>query len=273
MAQNSIKVLIKPIDPEAYNHGTVTQSPRTATARDLESACANLEITADAGIPYFVKDFAWFLLCNYFVEAHQSGLYNRQIKLWESLSKVTELQCKTLEKGFISKTKLPVHEIAVLTQNKQPVVMALYIEPSYRSHGSAGGSDSAYLDLVRNFLARVAKVQARLGAQGIKGIFIIAPAPFPDELLRYVLKAVGAENPMDPVARFDSLLPAPYYVHINLIEHGIPDSNQIDSDRDDSEDEESSPLVKKEMRLLHPLMRAKRVPTENRLNSAQITYK
>jgi hypothetical protein len=278
----------------------VTQSPRAATSLDLEAACRNLEIVADAGTPDFVMDFGNYLCRKYFYDAHQTGLYNRQIKLWETISKITTLQVKALEKGFFSKQALPVYEIACLTQARQPVVMALYIDSAFAaSHGQ--GHANAYLDLLHDFLARVAKIQARLGAQGVKGIFILAPAPFPQDLLRFVEKSVGAD---DPVARFDSLLPAPYYVHINLLECGShiasapasdpdPDSapapdHDLDSYQDSGpgdaqsgharsgasiHDDTGRIFVKAhQIRMVHPQLRP-RQQAQERQNSAQITYK
>ncbi|GAI37631.1 unnamed protein product, partial [marine sediment metagenome] len=179
-------------------------------------------------------------------------------------------------------------------------VMALYIDSAFAaSHGQ--GHANAYLDLLHDFLARVAKIQARLGAQGVKGIFILAPAPFPQDLLRFVEKSVGAD---DPVARFDSLLPAPYYVHINLLECGShiasapasdpdPDSapapdHDLDSYQDSGpgdaqsgharsgasiHDDTGRIFVKAhQIRMVHPQLRP-RQQAQERQNSAQITYK
>lgn len=296
-SSNNFTAVIKASDTEAYNLGSVTQSPRVATSLDLEAACSNLEIVADAGTPDFIVDFGNYLCRKYFSDAHQTGLYNRQIKLWETISKISTLQVKALEKGFFSKQALPVYEITCLTQARQPVVMALYIDSAFAAtHGH--GHANAYIDLLHDFLARVAKIQARLGAQGVKGIFILAPAPFPQDILRFVEKSVGAD---DPVARFDSLLPAPYYVHINLLECGshiasAPDSeseSESDSDHDSepgdtrsgyakssyARSDDSIPgdagriLVKaNQIRMVHPQLRP-RQQAQGRQNSAQITYK
>jgi hypothetical protein len=290
-SSNNFTAIVKASDTEAYNLGSVTQSPRAATSLDLEAACSNLEIVADAGTPDFVMDFGNYLCRKYFSDAHQTGLYNRQIKLWETISKITTLQVKALEKGFFSKQALPVYEIACLTQARQPVVMALYIDSAFAaSHGH--GHANAYLDLLHDFLAKVAKIQARLGAQGVKGIFILAPAPFPQDLLRFVEKSVGAD---DPVARFDSLLPAPYYVHINLLEcgtqiasapaldQGLNQDQEQDSYHDGGSgyaeaghsipDDTGRVFVKaNQIRMVHPQLRPRQQP-QGRQNSAQITYK
>lgn len=286
-SSNNFTAVVKPSDTEAYNLGSVTQSPRAATSLDLDAACRNLEIVADAGTPDFVTDFGNYLCRKYFSDAHQSGLYNRQIKLWETISKITTLQVKALEKGFFSKKALPVYEIACLTQARQPVVMALYVDSAFaatQGHGQA----NAYIDLLRDFLAKVAKIQARLGAQGVKGIFILAPAPFPQDVLKFVEKSVGAD---DPVARFDSLLPAPYYVHINLLECGSQtafdtksdpdhDSEPGDTDSDEAQSDDSNNndagriLVKaNQIRMVHPQLRPRQKAQGERHNSAQISYK
>lgn len=266
MGANNFTVVIKPQDAEAYNLGSVTQSPRVATTLDLEAACANLDLAFDPGTPEFVVDFAGFLFRRYFVDAHQTGLYNRQMRLCETLSKITSIQARALEKGIFSKKSLPVYELVGLTQSRQPVVMALYIDSAFASTVPVANLQQAYLDQLRDFLARVAKTQSRLGAAGVKGLFVMAPAPFPSGLLNFVEKAIGAE---DPVARFDSLLGAPYYAHINLLEYASADA---DGALDAAESQSDSHLLNVELTMVHPQLRARSKPAEVKKNSAQISY-
>ena len=73
-------ILIKNSDPEAYNLGTIIQSPRTCTTIDVRQACANLDfVPPGEGLERsaLVESFVRYLFTQYFVLAHQSGLYNQ----------------------------------------------------------------------------------------------------------------------------------------------------------------------------------------------------
>jgi hypothetical protein len=242
---NSSSIIIKNADNEAFNLGSVTQSPRTATVSDLEAACSNVILEKlDKSVPDNAVDAARFVLTDYFTQAHQSGLLNRQLPLWELISKIVAIDVKAQETGFFQKSVLPVYDLNFKTASGQISIMGLLIEPAFKGEA---------LDQVKDFLGRLAKQQARSNYQ-TKGIFIFCASPFPQTVLAYIEKATNAT---DAIARFESILSAPYQVHANLVVKL--------SDR-----EEGDELV-----MVHPQLRkAKRAGADKQSeNSAQIIYK
>ncbi len=266
---NSSTIVIKNATIEAFNLGSVTQSPRTVTALDLEAACANLLFEPSGKVPDMVLAAVKFVLTDYFTQAHQSGLYNRQIKLWEALSKIAVVDVKQLSRGMFQKVTMPVYELNFKTSTGQTLVCALVVEPLF-SKTVENENNHAQLDLFKDFLGRVAKLQARHGDQ-VRGAFVFFDSPFPPAVLTHVEKATGAA---DPVAKFDSILPAPYNTHINLIVklHGSP-KNDGQADADGLENDEAIKMGG-QLFLLHPqLRRSKRPADASGNNKAQIIYK
>lgn len=242
---NRFSVIVKNAEPEAFNLGTVTQAPRVAAAQDLAAACENLVFeSSDNKIPDLVLAAIKFVITGYFTDAHQSGLYNRQMRLWETISKIALVDVQQVTKGFFQKTALPVYELLFKTVTGKVPIAALVIEPSYGAN---------HLDLLKDFLAKVAKIQAQSGNQ-LTGVFVVCDSPFPPAILTYVEKVTGAE---DPVAKFDSILPPPYQAHINLVVnlHGNIQAEDIN--------ESSSGLVTGRMQLLHPQLRVKKTAAKD----------
>jgi hypothetical protein len=183
-------------------------------------------------------------------------LYNRQLGLWETISKVALVQVQPVTKGIFQKITLPVYELLFKTVSGKVPIVALVIEPS---------STVSHLELLKDFLAKVAKIQAQSGNQ-IKGAFVICDSPFPPAILSFVEKAIGAE---DPVARFDSILPPPYQVHINLVVNLHGSSENVE--KEEHIEESGGGLVTGRLQLLHPQLRAKKNNTpKDDLNSSAV---
>jgi hypothetical protein len=216
---NNSRVLIKNLDGEAYNLGSVTNNPRAASAADIKAGLDNLVVEPSEGTNELVIAVVQYLFQDYFLYAHQSGLYNRQIRLWEMFSRISAVEVRQLERGFFTRTTLPVYEMVMKTGLGQSPICALVIDQSitdfepYKSHKSASAG-KIYLELLKDFLLKVMKIQARLGANGVKGIFVVTPEPLEAELLAFIEKATGAT---DPVSKVESIMPAPVSAHINLL--------------------------------------------------------
>ncbi|GEM_PF-478023 len=278
---NSSTIVIKNAEAEAFNLGSVTQAPRSATSLDLQAASGNLLFEPSNKVSDLVLAAAKFVLTDYFIQAHQSGLYNRQIKLWEALAKIAVVDVKQLSRGIFQKVALPVYELNFKTSAGQILVSALVVEPLFSKTVQNEKNSHAQLDLFKEFLGRVAKMQARHGDQ-VRGVFLFFDSPFPPAVLTYVEKATGAS---DPVAKFDSILPAPYNTHVNLVvklqgspkadrEPEVDPADQTDAEKD-LKDQASKPLeMGGQMFLLHPqLRRPKRVADASSTNKVQIIYK
>jgi hypothetical protein len=217
---NNCTVSIKNVTDEAYTLGAVTGNPRAASAIDIKAGLDNLSIEASfadnlkSDLPMAVVHY---LFHEYFALAHRTGLYNRQLRLWEMFSRVTSAQIKQLDRGFFAKTPIPVYEIVFSTGHGQNPVCALVIDKelchteAFKNNANMG---KVYVELLRDFLLKVMKIQARLGANGVKGIFVVTPAPLEQALVAFIDKSTGAN---DPVSKAESIMPAPVSAHINLL--------------------------------------------------------
>ena len=224
---NNSTVLIKNLDKEAYNLGSVTANPRSASAVDIKAALDNLVIESPEGTNDVVLAVIEYLFYDFFPYAHQSGLYNRQIRLWEMFSRISTVEIKQFATGIFTHTPLPVYHLLMKTNLGQSPVCALVIGPEtasferYKNWVATPGK--IYLDLLHEFLTNVTKVQARQGVNGIKGIFVVTPEPLEPALLSHIEKETRAN---DPVSKVESILPAPYSAHINLLTYGAPGTDE-----------------------------------------------
>ncbi|CAN5209530.1 hypothetical protein BH11CYA1_BH11CYA1_31990 [soil metagenome] len=256
---NSFSVIVKNAQPEAFNLGSITQAPRNAAAQDLDAACKNLVFEpSDNKIPDLVLAAIKFIITGYFSDAHQSGLYNRQLRLWEAISKITVVEVQQVSKGFFQKVGLPIYEMLFKTAHGKIPIAALVIEPA---------SGANHLEIMKDFLVKVAKIQAQSGNQ-LKGVFVVCDSPFPPAVLSYVEKAIGAQ---DPVAKFDSILPPPYQVHINLVVNLHRKKEAVEAGGEP--ELPASGLVTGRLLLLHPQLRVKKISDESEPKSAvQISF-
>jgi len=216
---NNSAIVIKNLDNEGYNLGSITADPRAVSALDIKAGLDNLVIDAPDGVNDLVLSLVHYLFHDYFAFAHQSGLYNRQIRLWEMFSRISRVEVRQLERGLFSKTLLPVYEVVMKTAQGQSPICALVISRQITDfepykHQTNHGAGKVYVELLRDFLLKVMKIQARLGANGVKGIFIVTPAPLEEALSAYIEKETRAS---DPVSKAESIMPAPVSAHINLL--------------------------------------------------------
>ncbi len=241
---------LKNADKEAYNLAAVTSNPRNASAADIKAGLDNLVFETPEGLNDVVLAVVKYLFYDYFVYAHQTGLYNRQIRLWEMFSKVSTIEVRQVERGFFTRTLIPVYEIVMKTNQGQSPICALVIEKDVTSsqpfkHHGGGSAAKIYIDLLRDFLLKVMKIQARLGANGVKGIFVVTRDPLESGLLTFIEKETGAT---DAVSKVESIMPSPVSAHINLLtyapghahEHNLDPGHNHDSGHkhDSGHDEE-----------------------------------
>ena len=175
---------------EDFSPEAIVKSPRTFRPIDVQNACKNLAFTVPAGTPPIAMSLAHYAAIDFFALAHSTGLYNRQIKLWEALAKTQTIEIYQAQKGLFSSEKLPEFDIALQDHKKRTTALATFAK------SQNNGDKFDYLKSTREFLKRASMVQ------GIQGIFICYPNPFPANVLEFVKKETNAQ---DTVARFESL--------------------------------------------------------------------
>lgn len=178
--------------PEAFTLDSVVRSPRTFKPKDLRSACENNQLVVKQGAPpQAVSDLAQYVMTDFFAMAHATGLYNRQRQMWEALSQVNTIAVNQLNQGVFRKSGLPVFDLAFQDYKGKPLIMALLVT-------QLGGKLNP-VKVLRQFIGRA---QGKLGLTGALAFF---PAPLPESVLQLVEKETFTD---DPIARYESILPA-----------------------------------------------------------------
>jgi hypothetical protein len=210
MPKPTHKLTIKCPNPATYSLPFVTSQPRVCKQIDVAAACENLEIEEDSPTPSLVMSVVRYIMQDFFAIAHRTGLYNRQKGLWESLGRVEYIEAFRLQQGLFSKKDLPFFQLHFNDNKGRLLLFAQVAE-----EGAMTGDDLDYRqkESVKSFLSKADKLRAAKG--GLFGMFLVYPKPFPENVLRMIEKMTGAS---DPVGKFESVLPEPLLVPIDLLQ-------------------------------------------------------
>ncbi len=209
------KLLITCANETGFCLQSVVAKPRECTPLDLQAACENVKIEMLAEIPpQTAVDLTKFLLTGFFAQAHRSGLYNRQIKVWQALSRITEVRINRLQQGFLAKIDLPILDLFLCDARGQTLLMARLLEAA-AVHADRGDSEKNYKNLLGGAIQRCEKSRSENPA--LVGFFLCWPKPLPLIVQTTVENITGAQ---DPIARYESLLPGAQGVCLDLIEFG-----------------------------------------------------
>ncbi|HEY9775337.1 MAG TPA: hypothetical protein V6C81_16340 [Planktothrix sp.] len=207
------KLEIKTADPAGPTLSTIVTSPRTCTPLDLAETCKNvvLEASGDA-VPPAMLECARYMLTDFFAFAHSTGLYNRQRLLWDALGRVTSVEYHQVTQGFFQKQPLPLFDVYFLDGKGRVAVFAHIIQSEAFAAGLMDG-ERKEKDHLRTVLIRLEKLKAGRGPVG--GMAFFCENEFPNNILSEVIKMT---NGTDPVGKYESLLPEPWAVPIDLFE-------------------------------------------------------
>lgn len=197
----TLKLSIKNI--EDFSPDAIVRSPRSCRSQDVIRACQNITLeTITQGTPAEAIAIAHFISIDFFGLAHSTGLYNRQIKLWEALAKTSRIEIYLSSKGFFNKTLLPEFDMILLDHKSRLLAMSHYARPE------SPGDHYDYLRKTNEFLQRAGL------KQGFAGLFLCYQAPFPPNVLEHVRKKTRAD---DALSRYESVWPK-LGTPINLLE-------------------------------------------------------
>ena len=174
---------------EDFSPEAIVKSPRTFRPQDVQNACRNILLQPQKDTPEVALAVAHFVAIDFLAFAHSTGLFNRQIKLWENLSRTQKVEVHQMSKGLFSKEKLSQFDFAFLDHKGRTTALARYAAPEQ------GGSFD-YLRDCREFLQRAAKYT------GLSGIFLCYPNPFPQNVLDFIKKETNSSNPL---AKYESI--------------------------------------------------------------------
>ena len=203
------QISISTREPEAFNLATVVADPRALKTTDVQSACDNLVIQCTAkNLPRDVTSLVKFIFTGYFPLAHRTGLYNRQINLWESLSRVVSAKVEVVRTGILLKVvRLPVYDIHFYNHSGQLVFIARLVKRHNRQD-----FDRRCVNYLTTFVKKVNKAKA--SSSSLCGAFFCVPDPVDASVLKKFGSITGAN---DPGAKFESRLPPPADIPLNML--------------------------------------------------------
>ena len=246
---NTVKIVYP--DSEGYDLSSVLNSPRQVTRNDLEAAVANLQIEYPADM---ASDFHWpmsligFVLKDYFVQCHQSGLYNRHKRPFESIPKVDHVMVRQIERGMMEKVLLPAWELTFLSARKEPYLSGLVFSGAFIKRRGY----EEMLATVKEHFVQLQRTKAKFAGHPaiVNGAFIACGAPFPEQLTSYFYKLTDGE---DALGRIETLHPEPLACHINLVE--IFGDEDRDLDEELADDAKETIAANFSARLIYPALK------------------
>ena len=196
------KLNVKQKNPLALNCEKVIQTPRVFSTSQIKSAVENI-LLVDLGeniLPETVMPSIEYLLKDLFIYMHQSGLYNRQFKLWKSLAGVIEILVSKLQKGIFKKKELTTCLVDFFIDPQAPCISAI-IDENKNTDGL-----QSYLNAVIS----------RSNLNRLKGIFYFSNL----QLDNYITaKIQSLTNSDDQISKYESILLKTRDVRLNIINY------------------------------------------------------
>jgi hypothetical protein len=207
------KLSIKSANEIGYTLQSIVAEPRQCNPLDLQAACANLLLVAEGEEPpQLAIQLVHFLLTDFFALSHRTGLYNRQRKLWDALARLGEVKISRLNYGIFGKTDLPILELLFIDGLGKVLLLARLFEP-IETDAFKLENEKDCKNLLQSAVQRSEKLRSE--NPGFAGLFLCWPAPIANSVVKAVEQLTGAS---DPIARYESLIPGPFGVCINLLE-------------------------------------------------------
>lgn len=120
-----LKISLK--NPFGITPEQITQTPRSFNTKQIQTAVENVSLDDIQEIPLdeIPLKSTEYLLKDFFLYMHQTGLYNRQFNLWRSLGNIKQLAVCKLQKGWFKKKELPIYLIDFFIDLKRACIKVL----------------------------------------------------------------------------------------------------------------------------------------------------
>ena len=204
------KFKVKQKNQLALNCEKITGTPRAYSTAQIKGAIENIlfvDIEENILPEIAIKSIEW-LFKDLFIQMHQTGLYNRQFKLWKSLANIIDISVFKLQKGLLKKNELNAYVIdffidpefpctsAIIDENKNPVEFKVYLD----------------------------KIISNSNLNRLKGIFYFLNF-MPDE--HFITRLKLDTNSLDPISKYESILLKTNDVRLNVISYKKYDDKYV----------------------------------------------
>lgn len=189
-------------EEEGFRPDTICQNPRSFRAQDVVLASQNVVLSVVEGNPPpELLEVTSFIIGDFFAVAHGSGLYNRQIKLWEALARIVKIEVIQLTSGIFHKKQIPVFDLHMQDARGRQTVAARICPGNLTEKGIN------LLKLSKNFLT------SQEEKPDLTGLFICLPENETAPVANYLSRLTKSNN---PVAKYESVVPR-LAVPLNLL--------------------------------------------------------
>lgn len=183
----------------------VTQTPRVFNTKQIKSATENIVFTDIEEVATYglILQAVSYVLKDFFLYMHQTGLYNRQPGLWKTMGQVTQGLVSKLQKGLFKKKELETYVVDFFVDPKAPCFNIIFQENN-------SNSINQYLSLQ----TCLTQVLSQTKISKIKGIFYFLNNKPNNELITKLDLITQASN---PISRYESILPGTNHASLNII--------------------------------------------------------
>lgn len=189
-------------NPLALSCEKITQIPRSYSTAQIKSATENISLTNIEGniLPEIAIKSIEYLLKDLFIQMHQTGLYNRQFKLWKSLAKINSISVCRLQQGLFKKRDLNIFTVDFFIDPKHPCISVIIDENKNTNE----------------FMLCLKKVISTSNLNRLKGVFYFVHC-IPDEM--FITKLKLNTNAFDPISKYESVLLKTNDVRLNVLSY------------------------------------------------------
>ena len=191
-------------NPLGLNTEKISQTPRVFNTHQIKSAAENILLLETEGktIPHFLLSISEYLLKDFFLYMHQTGLYNRQFNLWRTLANITQISFLRLKKGLIKKQDINSWMINFFIDPSNPCICTIVSE----------NEKNTFLD----FKTCLQAALVLNNAKRLKGIFYFLRVCPESDFLSQLNEITDTS---DPVSKYESIISKIKEVRLNIISY------------------------------------------------------
>ena len=180
----------------------ITQNPRVFNTVQIKNAIENISLVdiEERILPDILVKSIDFILKDFFLQMHQTGLYNRQFNLWSTLANISQVLIFKLQKGIFKKKDLSAYLIDFSIEARTPCISAIINE----------SDENKYKD----FKLYLSKTISYRSSNRLKGIFYFIKSNIDDDFIRRI---IALTNSVDSISKYESRIQDTKDVRLNLI--------------------------------------------------------
>lgn len=183
----------------------ITQTPRIYTTSQITTALENtiIEEIESKDTPKLLTKVLNYILKDFFLYMHQTGLYNRQFKLWRTLGNIKQILISRPVARFLKNKELSFYLIELSIDEIYPAISAVLEE-----------NDT---NVFKEFKNSLSWILSNSNVKRLKGLLYFSPGTFNSVLTEKFSSVISSVS--NPIARYESIINETKDVRLNVINH------------------------------------------------------